>query len=180
MLLTVKDVTVFVPRLAGIGMEWGRGLVFFQAVGNDQAIRAMQYVLKRRQSEQLLLSRWSSSIPQYLVRGKWQVKVEQMEVQGVNMRLLTAYIPKGTWEGEEYYFFVTQGQPSTEHDDLFRRWAEEHMPYPIPPFLGAHHLDHFLPNVRIAKGRSALDENPPYVVAFTGRDFEILLEEVTK
>ena len=176
--LTVKDVTASLLRFARVGPEYGQHLVFFQIVGNDQVTRAFQYVLARRQSESFKIAYGYTAYPAYLVRGKWQIKVEPIEAQGVSLRLLTAYIPKGTWEDEEYFFFVTQGPPtSPDHDELFRRWAEQFTPYPIPPSLT---VESTMWRSVTFEGQSVVHAEPrPHVLAIKPSAFEEILQEVS-
>jgi len=185
MKLMVKDVSLDLLSVAGLGPEYGRTLVYFQGVGYAQAVRAFQYTLRKRQGTPLdFHDAGVYGVNNYLARGEWRMKVEPFTIQGVQLQLLTAYIPFGAWGyNGSRYFFVAPGSPGVWHDDLFHRWAENFTPYPIPENLS---LESVLARrgydedagVIVNQGKSA-GGTTPWVVAIKPETLEEILKEAS-
>ena len=190
LLLSGKSLSFHLLRYAGVGPAYRTYLVFFQVLGNSQAVRGLKYILSKKQATHfdMMGARYYGTLA-YLARGKWQVEVSPKEVQGVTMHLLTAYIPFGSWgANEERYFFVAPGRPGpAQHDVLFRRWAEQFTPYPIPPSLSLAHVlrgaDWAGSNdeapVLVSEGKGLGETPDPWVVAIKTEAFEEILREVS-
>lgn len=191
-----KDISLYLLRYVGVGQPAHPNLVFFQGIGDSQAVRGFKYILTRRQKAMLDLYAppitWGSVA--WLARGNWQMETKPHQVQGITMHLLTAYLPFGTWGGDdERYFFVTPGMPGMHHDCLLRQWANEHTPYPVPPEMSVMRLldkavsdysgeyeseDPEVP-VLVAKGRALGNSPTPWLLAVKPEALENTLKEVS-
>jgi len=183
-----RDISLHLLRFAGVGDYYAQRLVFFQALGDSQAVRGMKYILTRRQRSHVFSIFAHMNLIARPAYGRWLVETKATQVQGVTLHLLTAYLPLGTWPGsDERYFFVAPGEPGPRHDNLLRRWAHEFTPYPIPPTLSISSL---LEMARTPYGDGYVfdDEGAPVLVgrgegawalAVQPRAFEEILKEVS-
>ena len=192
MLVNGKSLSFHLLRYAGLGPAYQTHLVFFQVLGDAQAIRGLKYILDKRQSTHFTLYTTDYyGTMAALARGTWQVEVVPKNVQGIPLTLLTASLPFGAWGyNDDRYFFVTPGKPNpSKHDALFRQWAERFTPYPIPPSLSLRHVladsrwrdgdnDDAVPVLTTA-GKGLGDTFNPWVVAIKPKAFEEILEEVS-
>lgn len=180
MKITIKDITLEVLRFGGVGPAHSPRLVFLQLLGNAQEIRGARYAISKGNIPMTLYAPptiWGGVAR--LGRGAWRVAVEPRPVQGVPFYLMTAFLPQGVIDGEEYFIFVTPGRPDAgKHDPLFRRWANEFTPYPVPPSLSLADLEHLDPSlfmVGVGKAREPLPT--PWVIALKPQGLQRLLEE---
>jgi len=188
--LKAKDAALEILAYAGRGPEYGRRLMYFRGLGDPQAIRAFQYILKKRQSAPLdFYGDGLYGATFYLARGEWRVTVTPYEFQGVRMALLTAYLPKGEYTGEEWYHFIAPGNLGVWHNDIFQRWAENFTPYPIPPYLSIGHVLDYADirecngeesGVDVVPGIARVGATTPYMLAFTPQAFENILKEASQ
>jgi len=189
MKLKAKDAALEVLSYVGRGPEAGRQLMYFRGLGDPQAVRAFQYVLKKRQSTPLdFTGQGLYGATYYLARGEWRVQVEPYDLQGARVAILTAYLPKGGWVNKEWFYFVVPGEPGVWHDDLFRRWAENFTPYPIPPELSVEDVLRYRDRreysgeeseVAVVPGVARPGVTRPYMLTFTPQALENILKEVT-
>jgi len=182
--LFAGDAGVNLLAVAGLGPSYGRTLVYFQAIGHNQAVRAFQYVLRKRQSKPLDFHDLGIyGATNYLARGEWRVEVKPHDIQGVRMQLLTAYIPRGAYLNREHYFFITPGEPGVWHDNIFRRWAEAFTPYPIPNTLSLTDVLRYREydedaDVIVSEGKG-IGGRAPWIVAIKPEALEKVLKEVS-
>jgi len=93
-------------------------------------------------------------------------------------------LPFGQLYDQERFFFIVPDQPLPEtHDTLFRRWAEQYTPYPVPPNLSLHNLLQYEgvstdAPVLLNRGRAVVQPDP-WTIAFTPEALESALKEVS-